>query len=142
MKHWIIVMSPENYEITEEKLRFRFIGLPQRYAKRLSQISIGDKLVYYLTRESVFGAIVTVDGRLFRDDKDIWITDFSVYPLRIPTKLEFHSHNSRAKIKGIVDKLDFIRVKNQWGTFLRSCLKEISEKDFRTIAEAMKNAES
>jgi limonene-1,2-epoxide hydrolase len=42
-----------------------------------------------------------------------------------------------AAVKPLIESLDFVRDKQQWGVFFRRGFFEISEKDFRTIESAM-----
>lgn len=130
-------MSRENYTITKDNLRFQFIGLSDRFRKKVSTFQVGDKMVYYLTRMHAFAAVVNVSGRSFKDTNDLWISDFHVFPIRIPTKAELVLNTNFLKIDKLISKLDFISHKDQWGVYFRQSIREIPRSDFQIIKSAM-----
>ena len=66
MQAWINVGSPENFEV----LRARGFDLSPFKASRQKQSSEmrpGDRIVYYLTKDVLFGGVVEVTGEAYED---------------------------------------------------------------------------
>ena len=48
MTYWMIVTSPENYELTR-KLRFAQQGVKSRHRRKAERMAPGDRVCWYLT---------------------------------------------------------------------------------------------
>lgn len=59
-------------------------------------------------------------------------------PHRVKTKPEVDVSDNPVKISEIADGLDFVKKKLIPGTYLQTHLREISEHDYQTIANALK----
>ena len=69
--YWIIVGSPENFEITRAH-GFTIQGIKSRHRKKAEQMAPGDKLLYYVTGMKAFVATATVTSPFFEDHTIIW----------------------------------------------------------------------
>ncbi|HUJ16190.1 MAG TPA: hypothetical protein VL284_20540 [Thermoanaerobaculia bacterium] len=72
------------------------------------------------------------------------IAYYSPRPKQSFTKIrDGHSNDlvsGEAAVKPLIESLDFIRDKHQWGVFFRRGFFEISEEDFRRIEQALGGA--
>jgi len=80
MKCWLVVTSYENFKYDRDYLEFKFQGLPYRFRKQVQRMQIGDKVVYYIMKLQKFGAIATIVGDYFEDDKKLWVNDGEMWP--------------------------------------------------------------
>lgn len=69
--HWMIVMSPENFEITRER-GFDVVGLKSRHRKKAERMALGDRVLFYVTGTQVFPITATVSSTFFEDQTPIW----------------------------------------------------------------------
>lgn len=107
-------------------------------AAPLRRIKPGDGIVYYspttILREKdhlqAFTAIGTVrEGEPYQGDMGAGFTPFR--------RDVAWSNGAEAPIKPLLEQLDFTKGKSNWGYQLRFGLFEISQHDFRLIAQAM-----
>jgi hypothetical protein len=104
----------------------------------LGRMRVGDRLVYYSPAEEMgggapcrsFSAIGTVEGEAFQVDMG---GGFRPYRRRV----SFDARAHLAPIVPLLDRLSFIQDKRRWGYPFRRGLFEVTEADFRVIAEAM-----
>src|SRR5919206_141552 len=71
--HWMIVMSPENYEITRER-GFDLVGLKSRHRKKAERMALGDRVLFYVAGSQVFPLTATVTSTFFEDHSPIWVS--------------------------------------------------------------------
>lgn len=69
--HWMIVMSPENFEITRER-GFDVVGLKSRHRKKAERMALGDRVLFYVAGKQVFPLTATVSSTFFEDQTPIW----------------------------------------------------------------------
>jgi hypothetical protein len=70
--HWMIVMTPENFEIARAR-GFDLIGLKARHRKKAERMAVGDRILYYVSGVQVFPATATVSSGFFEDHEPIWL---------------------------------------------------------------------
>ena len=70
--HWMIVMTPENFEITRSR-GLDLIGLKARHRKKAERMAVGDRILYYVSGVQVFPATATVSSAFFEDHAPIWL---------------------------------------------------------------------
>lgn len=99
--------------------------------QKLKQVSVGDKLAFYVTVESNIIALGEVTSPYYKSNTDIFKDERSLFAHRIdftanalPQPISF-----RAKI----EKLDFIKNKAAWPAYIRRGFAEMSEKDWDTL---------
>ena len=66
MQAWLVVGSPQNFELLRER-GFDLCAFKSSRRKQSSEMQPGDRLVYYLTGDVQFGGIVEVTGEMFED---------------------------------------------------------------------------
>jgi predicted RNA-binding protein len=134
MNYWICIINRENLNIVIQK---QIWGVAERYKYLLSKVNVGDRLIFYVTKESVFGGVSEVASDGFIDEEEIFL------PIKTDRKQKFPF---RFKIKPVVFlkqitpiepliiKLDFIKKKNRFQVhFMGKAMIPIGEKDFNTI---------
>jgi hypothetical protein len=88
--HWMIVTTPENFEITRER-GFNTLGLKARHRKKAERMTAGDRILFYISHARVFPATATVAAGFFEDHRAIWRNNErkpDVFPWRVPIQPE------------------------------------------------------
>lgn len=107
-------------------------------ARRLMQILEGDRLVLY-AKGGYLAGLATVTTSVYEDKTPIW--EDGVYPLRIKFKLEKLAPSDRRPLfKDMLAELDFIRHKGNLGLNFQTNLREVSQKDWEILGEALTRA--
>lgn len=132
--YYMIVTNEIDYEWDLDN-QFVCAGFPERNKKSLKQMTIGDKIIYYVTKQSKFMAAVEVVGEYFYSEKQIWDDPYDLWPHRIPTKPIAYIENFEEGvfIKDIWDDLEFIKNKVKWGSQVQGSFRRLSEQDFKKI---------
>ncbi len=89
MNYWMLVSSPENFEISRS-LGFDLAGMKSRHRKKAVDVRVGDKVIFYMTKIGCFGGTAEVIGEYYEDTKKIWTSDKpnEIYPFRFKIKPE------------------------------------------------------
>ena len=134
MKCWLVVTSYENFKYDRDFLGFKFQGLPYRFRKQVQRMQIGDKVVYYIMKLQKFGAIATIVGDYFEDDKKLWVNDDEMWPSRRESKADIVLLDDELiDVKRLVNDLSFIKRKEVWGVFFQGSIRNIPEDDFKSF---------
>lgn len=143
MKYWLIVMTRDNFHIS---LEHNLIGLPESVESIASKVTPGDKVIFYLSRESVkkrmhsfvgqFVAVGQIKSTVSRSNKKIWnpIGD-KIFPIRCEVDIEVGKHAVDAK--PLVNSLDFIANKKRWGLSFFRAIREIGQRDYEEISNKL-----
>ncbi len=139
MAFYMIITNEIDYEWDIDN-RFQFVGLPERNRKRITQMEIGDRVIYYVTKQSKFMAEVEVTGEYFYSTDQIWDDPFDLWPHRRKTRpiAFFEDFGDGIFIKEIWDNLEFIKNKVKWGSQVQGSFKILSEHDYTVISKAIK----
>lgn len=141
MNYWLVVTSPENFDLDREKLQFAYQGLPHRYRNTVRKMQVGDKVIYYIMMRQRFGATATVTGEYFEDNAKLWIDDDEIWPARRASKADIVLRDEELiDAKKLVPYLSFIEKKDHWGVYLQGSIRQIPEEDFRLIESEMRKA--
>jgi len=139
MQAWIVVGSPENFELLRER-GFDVCGFKSSRRRQASEMQPGDRLVYYLTGVVQFGGIVEVTGEMFEDDSDLGLRSKSKageeYPFRIHTKpVLIPPPGHYVNVREITDLLEKTRAlgPSKLGIAFRGNLHRISDADYQQI---------
>jgi predicted RNA-binding protein len=135
MQAWIQVGSPDNFDVSAFKASRR---------KQSGEMKPGDRIVYYLTKEVLFGGIVEVTGEMFEDTSDIGLRSAGKpgedYPFRIDTKpLVIPERGNYIDVRDITDLLDKTRKlgPKKLGIAFRGNLHRISDADYEAIEQLL-----
>ncbi|MEZ4553049.1 MAG: EVE domain-containing protein [Dehalococcoidia bacterium] len=139
MQAWIVVGSPENFELMRER-GFDVCGFKSSRRRQAGEMQPGDRLVYYLTGVVQFGGIVEVTSEMFEDSSDFGLRSNSKpgeeYPYRIHTKPVVIPPPGRyVEVREITDLLEKTRAlgPQKLGIAFRGNLHRISDADYRQI---------
>lgn len=72
--HWMIVLSPENFEITRSR-GFDMLGLKSRHRKKAERMAVGDRVLFYVAGLQIFPTTATVSSTFFEDHEPIWVSN-------------------------------------------------------------------
>lgn len=138
--YYMIITNLDDYYIDYDN-DFQFIGFPKRNKKSVQTMKPGDKVVFYVTKKSVFMASVEIIGKYFFSTTQYWSDEFDVWPHRIKTKplvaIDYESQG--VHIKEIWDNLEFIVNKKKWGSQVMGSFRRITEHDYDIITKSITN---
>jgi HKD family nuclease len=130
-RRWLMITSPTNFEIC---LRLGRWG-DERY-ERIVHVQPGDGIVFYVTGESTLGALAVSVGQVRFSQEKPW-PDRS-YPYQMDLQFLAVS-DPRPSIRPLIGDLDLFRGKERnWGQVLQTTLKELSERDFGLLNNALR----
>lgn len=89
MNHWLLVSSPENFEISRNR-HFDIAGMKSRWRKAAAEVSPGDTVFFYLTGVKSIGGEALVKTEAYEDTTPIWKSTKpnEVYPFRFHIKMK------------------------------------------------------
>lgn len=134
-RFWIIVASKDHVKTGVEQ---GFAQACHGKAAPLRRMKKGDMVIYYSGKET-FGKPekrqeFTAIGRVADNDVHHFQMTKDFCPAR--RNISFFDSNSTS-ILPLIDNLEFIRNKKQWGYLFRRGFFEISENDFKLISSKM-----
>lgn len=134
MRYWVGIVSKEHV-LRGIKLGIAQIGHGKRSG--LARMKANDGLVYYSPKERIDGdaplQAFTAIGLI--TDNEIWqATEGDFKPFRRRVR---YLNSQNAPIRPLLNKLSFTAGKSNWGYAFRYGLIEITEEDFKLIAQAM-----
>jgi predicted RNA-binding protein len=144
MQAWIVVGSPENFELLRKR-KFNVCAFKSSRRKQTSEMRPGDRIVHYLTGAVQFGGIVEVTSEMFEDNTDIGLRsegkEDEDYPFRIKTKpVVIPPQGHYVEVREITDLLDKTRAlgPKKLGMAFRGNLHRISDADYQQIERLLK----
>ena len=145
MQAWIVVGSPENFELLRKR-KFNLCAFKSSRRKQSSEMQPGDRIVHYLTGDVQFGGIVEVTGEMFEDETDIGLRsemkgEAETYPYRIKTKpVVVPSQGDYVEVREVTDLLDKTRAlgPKKLGMAFRGNLHRISDGDYQQIERLLR----
>lgn len=144
MQAWIVVGSPENFELLRKR-RFNVCAFKGSRRKQASAMQPGDRIVYYLTGAVQFGGIVEVSSAMFEDTADLGLRSEvkagEDYPFRVKTKpVVIPPRGKYVDVRAITDRLEKTRAlgPQRLGIAFRGNLHRISDADYRQIEQLLK----
>ena len=137
--YYMIVTNEIDYEWDIDN-QFSCAGFPDLNKKSLQQMEIGDKIIYYVTKQSKFMAVVEVVGEYFYSEEPIWDDPYDLWPHRIHTKPIAYIDDlaDGVFIKDLWDGLEFIKNKVKWGSQVQGSFRHLSEHDYLHIFNSIK----
>jgi hypothetical protein len=145
MTYWIVVGSPENFEIAISR-GFDLFGFKSTRRRESGEMVPGDKLIFYLTGIKMFGGIATVASDAFEDHKKIFASEKKPgedYPFRVKTKADIVlSEDQWLYVPDYVPLLEFTRkgATKSWALFFQGNLHKISATDYKLLERDMRAA--
>lgn len=142
MNYWMLVSSPENFEISR-KMNFRLAGMKSRHRKKAIDVRVGDKVIFYMTKIGSFGATAEVKSEFFEDEKLVWVSDKpdEFYPFRFKIEPEIVvDEKSFVSADELKDQLEYVKKwpKEHWKLAFQGNVHKLPEGDYRLINSALK----
>lgn len=137
MAYWIVVGSPENFEIARAR-GFDMFGFKSTRRRESAEMRPGDKLVFYLTGVMRFGGIAEVTSEVFEDHTPVFKSEKKPgedYPYRVLTKpVRLLDRDQWLDVKDYAQRLEMTRARGEhWRLAFQGNLHRISEADYRLI---------
>ena len=141
--YYMIITDMADY-IKDVKNQFQCAGFGHKNKKSIAKMQPGDMIVYYVTKQSKFCAVVEVTGKSYIDRTPIWSDPVDLWEYRVPTKpIIFNkSYYDGVYIKDIWDNLDLITNKGKWGSQVMGSFRILTENDYKTILKAIKKKQN
>ena len=138
MANWIVVGSPENFEIARER-GFDMFGFKSSRRRESATMQPGDKLIFYLTGIMKFGGIADITSEVYEDRTPVFKSEKKAaedYPFRVSTKPDrILDRDQWLDVKSYADKLELTRARGEyWRLAFQGNLHKISETDYETIS--------
>lgn len=141
--HWMIVMSPENFEITRER-GFDVVGLKSRHRKKAERMALGDRVLFYVTGTQVFPITATVSSTFFEDQTPIWVSterrpDVSPWRVQIRPDVALHWYEY-LDARQIAPRMLYVKrwAPEDWPLAFQGQIHLLSSQDFALIEHEMK----
>ena len=139
MANWIVVGSPENFEIARER-GFDMFGFKSSRRRESASMQPGDKLIFYLTGVMKFGGVATVTSEVYEDHTPVFKTEKKPgedYPWRVRTEPDrLLSKDQWLDVKAYADRLEMTRRRGEhWRLAFQGNLHKISEEDYDMISK-------
>lgn len=138
MAAWIVVGSPENFEIARAR-GFDMFGFKSTRRRESAEMRPGDKLVFYLTGVMKFGGVATVKSDVFEDHAPVFKSEKKPgenYPFRVKTEPERILDRSEwLDVKDFATRLEMTRRRGEhWRLAFQGNLHKISDDDYDLIS--------
>ena len=143
MTYWIVVGSPDNFQIASDR-GFDLFGFKSTRRKATSEMRPGDKLIFYLTGIKKFGGIATVQTDAFEDHTRIFKSEKKPgedYPFRVKTKSDIIlDEEQMLHVPDYVPLLEFTNkgATKSWALHFQGNLHRISESDYKLLEKEMR----
>ena len=145
--YWMVVMTPENFEITKER-GFDLYGMRRRHRRRAQRMEPDDVILIYVNGIRKWTAITQVTSRYFESDEPIWKTlaqsdrgRGDAFPFRVKTR-PFIVLDDKDYIdaRELGPTLEYIKrwVPEQWPLAFVETLHLLPQRDYRLIEAEMK----
>jgi predicted RNA-binding protein len=139
MANWIVVGSPENFEIARER-GFDMFGFKSSRRRESATMKPGDKLIFYLTGVMKFGGVAGVTSEVFEDHSPVFKTEKKPgedYPWRVQTKPDRLLTKDRwLDVKEYADRLEMTSRRGEyWRLAFQGNLHKISDEDYEIISK-------
>ncbi len=144
MTYWIVVGSPENYEIARGR-GFDMFGFKSTRRRESSEMRPGDKLVFYLTGVMKLGGSATVTSEVFEDHTPVFKSEKKPgedYPFRVRTEPDVLLDRGQwLDVKEFAPRLEMTSRRGEhWRLAFQGNLHKIDDSDYRMIESEMKAA--
>ena len=141
--HWMIVMSPENFEITRDR-GFDVVGLKSRHRKKAERMALGDRVLFYVAGCRVFPLTATVSSTFFEDHTPIWVSTErrpDVAPWRVQVRPDVVLHwYEYLDARQIAPRMLYVKrwAPEDWPLAFQGQIHLLSSQDFALIEHEMR----
>lgn len=143
MTYWIVVGSPENFQIAIRR-GFDLFGFKSTRRRETSGMTPGDKLIFYLTGVMKFGGIATVTSEAFEDHKKIFKSEKKPgedYPFRVNTKADIVlDEDTWLDVREWAPRMQYTKKwpVEHWRLAFQGNLHQIPESDYQLLEKEMR----
>jgi len=143
MAYWIVVGSPENFEIARRR-GFDIFGFKSSRRREASEMKPGDKLVFYLTGVMKLAGIATVDSPYFEDHTPVWRSEKKPgedFPFRVRVKPDvLLDEPNYLDVREIGPRLAYTKKwpAEHWRLAFQGNLHQIPREDYQLILAEMR----
>jgi predicted RNA-binding protein len=139
MAYWIVVGSPENFEIARER-GFDMFGFKSSRRRESAEMKPGDKLIFYLTGIMKFGGVANVTSEVYEDRTPVFKSEKKAaedYPFRVSTSPDrILDRGQWLDVKDYASTLEMTRRRGEhWRLAFQVNLHRISDEDYETISK-------
>ena len=147
MANWVVVTTEDNFE---KMCELKAVGLSAARAKTAAQAVKGDRLIFYVSQKRAdkpspnrrvcsFVAVGTVQGRPFETDTGPWTTaEGQSFPIHL--KCTVRKGKRRIRADELVEKLEFVKNKDKWGSAFLSSFRGVSDEDYEVVEGGLMGA--
>jgi predicted RNA-binding protein len=139
MAKWIVVGSPENFEIARGR-GFDMFGFKSTRRRETADMRPGDKLIFYLTGVMKFGGVANITSEVYEDHTPVFKSEKKPgedYPFRVRTEPDRLLDAGRwLDVKEYATRLELTRRRGEhWRLAFQGNLHKISDEDYETISK-------
>ena len=140
--YWMLVTTPENYQITEN-LRFTIQGVKTKQRKKAQRMQQGDRMLYYVKFIKKFPAIATITSTCWEDHEVVWKAERGAedFPYRVQIKPDIVLDEADyLDAYQLGPGLQYVRrwVPEDWYLAFQEPLHLLPQRDFSLIYEEMR----
>jgi predicted RNA-binding protein len=144
MTAWIVVGSPENFEIAKGR-GFDMFGFKSTRRRETAEMKPGDKLIFYLTGVMKFGGIADIKSEVFEDHTPVFKSEKKPgedYPFRVKTAPDrILGRDQWLDVKDFATRLEMTRRRGEhWRLAFQGNLHRISDADYAMLSKDVDEA--
>ena len=144
MAAWIVVGSPENFEIAKSR-GFDMFGFKSTRRRETADMKPGDKLILYLTGVMKFGGIATIKSEVYEDHTPVFKSEKKPgedYPFRAKTEPDrILDADQCLDVKDYATRLEMTRRRGEhWRLAFQGNLHKISSEDYDMLSKEVDEA--
>jgi predicted RNA-binding protein len=138
MTYWIVVGSPENFEIARER-GFDMFGFKSSRRRESAEMKPGDKLIFYLIGVMRFGGVANVESEVYEDHTPVFKSEKKAnedYCYRVKASPDrILDRDQWLDVKQYATRLELTRRRGEyWRLAFQGNLHKISQEDYDTIS--------
>ena len=140
--YWMVVQTPENFEISKE-LGFTVHGLKSRNRRRAQRMEPDDRILFYVEGIRKWTAIASITSRYFEDRTPIWKSksrgDDLPYRVKMAPSIVLKEKDYIDALE-LAPRLEYLKrwAPEHWPLAFVDTLHLLPQRDFRLIEGEMK----
>lgn len=144
MKYWMLVGTPDNYDIMQ-KNGFNLCAMKARRKNYAYQVRPDDKVVFYLTKVQSFAGAAEFASTFTEDHSKLFASEKpgEDYPWRFKIKPEVMlKKEDSIPAETLKDKLEYVKKwpAEHWKLAFQGNVHVIPESDYQTVKSALEEA--
>ncbi|GAI09925.1 unnamed protein product [marine sediment metagenome] len=136
VNYWLCVTNDENWQIIKEK---KIWGVSEKCKKIISQVKIGDFLIFYVMPKKVGGILTTTSTQIMSKEKLFSWGEYGKYEL-FPYRVYLSDIlllEKPIKFDPLIEKLSFTKGRKKWSGPFRKSMFKIENEDYTIIKTYM-----